>query len=156
MPCRLRVVGVQEEEEQYRTKFFFIFRICKTILYIMYYYEHKLNKENTRQGVINDPLGQTNNEHCFLSFVLIDFKSGDGRTDMCEKNYSYRPPWLWVGRVDQYWKEGLFLPYSRLIVWIKTFQRYALFKRSRFREGGFFSDTVAQILIFMFILATAE
>ena len=36
----------------------------------------------------------------FCYFVLVDLKSGDGRTDMCENNNPYRP-WLWVGRVDQ-------------------------------------------------------
>ena len=35
-------------------------------------------------------------------FVLLDLKSGDGRTDnMCENNDSYRPE-LWVGQVDQF------------------------------------------------------
>ena len=33
----------------------------------------------------------------FCCFVFLDLKSGDGRTD----NYPYWP-WLWVGRVDQY------------------------------------------------------
>ena len=37
----------------------------------------------------------------FCRFVLLDLKSGDGRTDnMWENNDPYRP-WLWVGRVDQ-------------------------------------------------------
>ena len=38
-----------------------------------------------KTGVINDPLSQTNShassEHCSLLFVLLDLKSGDGRTD---------------------------------------------------------------------------
>ena len=66
-------------------------------------------KEN-KTGVINDPLGQTNNlassEHCFrLKFVLFWKVGTDGRTDgrtddMCRNNDHYRP-WLWVGLVDQ-------------------------------------------------------
>ena len=41
----------------------------------------------------------------FCCFVLLDLKSGDGRTDnMCENNDHYRP-WLWVGWVDQQMKK---------------------------------------------------
>ena len=37
----------------------------------------------------------------FCCFVLLDLKSGDGRTDnKCENNDPYRPR-LWVGPVDQ-------------------------------------------------------
>ena len=47
-------------------------------------------------------------KHCFLCFVVLDLKSGDGRTDnTCENNYHYWP-WLWVGRVDQQ-KETFFI-----------------------------------------------
>ena len=39
----------------------------------------------------------------FCCFVLLDLKSGDGRTDnMCRNNYHYQPG-LWVGLVDQLW-----------------------------------------------------
>ena len=42
----------------------------------------------------------------FYLFVLLDLKSGDGRTDnMCKNNDHYRPG-LWVGRVDQ-WKSQI-------------------------------------------------
>ena len=55
-----------------------------------------------KTGVINDPLGQTHSlassEHCFLLFcVLLDLKSGDGRTDnMCENNYPNYPYPSWL------------------------------------------------------------
>ena len=45
------------------------------------HFSYKTNKT----GVINDPLGQTHShassEHCFVLFVFVDLKSGDGRTD---------------------------------------------------------------------------
>ena len=68
------------------------------------------------RGVINDPLGQihilASSDHFFFYYsVLLDLKSGDGRTDadvrmdeqmdnMCKNNYHYQP-WLWVSRVVQ-------------------------------------------------------
>ena len=48
----------------------------------------------------------------FCCFVLLDLKSGDVRTDggtdsMCEYNDTYWP-WLWVGRVDQFYFPSYF------------------------------------------------
>ena len=72
---------------------------------------HSSNEKKYKTGVINDPLGQTHNlastlfslEICFC-FAIFWKVGTDGRTDnMCEYNDHYWP-WLWVGRVDQKYK----------------------------------------------------
>ena len=49
------------------------------------YYEKSAEMNKYKTGVINDPLDQNHSlassEHCFLCFVLLYLKSGDGRTD---------------------------------------------------------------------------
>ena len=73
-------------------------------------YPHAIENMLYKTGVINDPLSQTHShdssEHYFLLFCLSRLEKWGhtyGRTDnMCENNDPYRP-WLWVGRVDQFY-----------------------------------------------------
>ena len=38
----------------------------------------------------------------FTCFIFLDFEKWQQTDNMCENNDHYRP-WMWVGRVDQYW-----------------------------------------------------
>ena len=89
-------------------------------------------------GVIIDPIGQTHShassEHCFLLFCFSRFEKlyfprrTDVRTDdICENNDPYRP-WLWVGRVHQYYN-----PYHWLCNY-DIFLHFSLLKNSLFWE----------------------